>query len=79
MVRGLALSVAFCMCMTGGLVATTAAHADVCGGRTGNPIHTTAWLGFKVDKKGHRFKDKLVQLDLAKRGSRHHIRGSCTK
>src|SRR5689334_408278 len=78
MVRGLALSVACCLSMTGGLVATTAAaHADICGGRTGNPIHTKAWLGFKVDKRGHWLKGKLIQLDLAKKDSTGHIRGAC--
>jgi hypothetical protein len=65
--------------MTGGLVTTTAAaaQADVCGGRTGNPIHTKAWLGFKVDKSGHWLKGRLVQLDWAKKDSTGHIRGAC--
>lgn len=67
MVRGLALSVALCFCITSVLVAATAARADTCGGRTGNPIHTKAWIGFTVDKKGNLVKGKLVQLNLAKR------------
>jgi hypothetical protein len=80
MVRGLALSVAFCLSMTGGLVATTAsaARADICGGRTGSPIHTKAWLGFKVDN-GRHLKGRLLQLDHADAGSSEEIRGACKR
>jgi hypothetical protein len=80
MVRGLALSVAFCLSMTGGLVATTAtaAHADVCGGRTGSPIHTKAWLGFKVHD-GRWLKGRLLQLDPAEKDSSEQIRGACKR
>ena len=80
MVRGLALSVAFCLSMTGGLVATTAtaAHADICGGRTGSPIHTKAWLGFKVHE-GRWLKGRLLQLDPASADSSEEIRGACKR
>src|SRR3954454_19348745 len=77
MVRGLALSVAFCVSMTGGLVVTTAAHADVCKGKVVSHEHTKAHLGFKVDRSGHWLKGWLWQKHHAEKNSGEQIRGFC--